>query len=107
MSPFCPDEKKYAVVDSVIAYYQDKFDKSEKVMGQSITSINTVNGVRVTLADGTWGLIRASSNKPSLVVVVESPASSAQMHAMFDEINSVLGHYPDVGEYDQRLEKAA
>lgn len=107
MSPFCPDDKKYGVVDSVIAYYQSKFDKGEKVMGLGVTSINTVNGVRITLADGTWGLIRASSNKPSLVVVVESPVSSTQMHAMFDEINSVLGNYPDVGEYDQRLEKAA
>ena len=35
----------------------------------------TVNGVRVTVEDGTWGLVRASSNKPELVVVVESPVS--------------------------------
>ena len=32
-------------------------------------------GIRFTLEDGSWGLIRASSNKPSLVVVVESPSS--------------------------------
>ena len=28
-----------------------------------------------SLEDGSWGLIRASSNKPSLVVVIESPTS--------------------------------
>ncbi len=48
--------------------------------------MTTVNGVRVTLDDGTWGLVRASSNKPNLVVVVESPASQAQTKAMFHDI---------------------
>ena len=50
-------------------------EKGETLLGQKIASVVTVNGVRVTLADGTWGLVRASSNKPSLVVVVESPVS--------------------------------
>ena len=75
-------------------------------MGQKIDSLVTVNGVRVTLEDGTWGLVRASSNKPSLVVVVESPVSEAQMHAMFEEIDSVLRMHPEVGEYDQKLKAA-
>ncbi len=51
--------------------------RGEKMLGQKIASLVTVNGVRVTLEDGTWGLVRASSNKPSLVVVVESPVSEA------------------------------
>lgn len=107
MSPFCPDDKKYAVVDAVTAHYKAKQDKGETIMGQAISSVVTVNGVRVTLADGTWGLIRASSNKPSLVVVVESPVSKKQMHAIFDEINHALALHPEVGAYDQELEKAA
>ena len=90
MSPFCPDEKKYGVVDAVIAYYQGTFDKGEKIMGQSITSINTVNGVRVTLADGTWGLIRASSNKPSLVVVAEARTSHEQLYTIVEHIQARL-----------------
>ena len=73
------------------------------MLGQGIASIVTVNGVRVTLEDGTWGLVRASSNKPSLVVVVESPASEAQMRAMFAELDGRLAKFPEVGEYDQRL----
>jgi len=63
----------------------------------------TVNGVRVVLEDGTWGLVRASSNKPSLVVVVESPASEANMRAIFNEIDMRLAKFPEVGEYDQRI----
>ena len=66
----------------------------------------TVNGHRVTLEDGTWGLVRASSNKPTLVVVVESPVSEKLMHAMFEEIDATLRKYPEVGEYDQKLKAA-
>jgi phosphomannomutase len=60
-------------------------------------------GVRVTLEDGTWGLVRASSNKPSLVVVVESPVSEAAMRAMFKDIDTRLSKHPEVGEYDQKI----
>ena len=63
----------------------------------------TVNGVRVTLEDGTWGLVRASSNKPSLVVVVESPASEKNMRAMFADLDARLSKHADVGEYDQKI----
>lgn len=106
MSPKCADEKKYQVVDAVTQHYEDKKAKNEKIMGQTIESLVTINGVRVTLADGTWGLIRASSNKPGLIIVVESPVSKEKMHAMFDEINSVLARFPEVGEYDQQLKVA-
>ncbi len=103
MSPFCPDDKKYAVVEAVTQHYQSKKEKGDVVLGQKIESLITVNGVRLTLADGTWGLVRASSNKPSLVVVVESPVSKENMNAMFDEINVVLSDFPEVGDYDQKL----
>jgi phosphomannomutase/phosphoglucomutase len=71
--------------------------------GQPIRDLVTVNGVRVTVEDGTWGLVRASSNKPELVVVVESPVSEARMREMFKSIDSVLKTYPDVGEYNQTI----
>lgn len=107
MSPYCGDEVKYDVVDRVIAHFQGLYDKSESFMGQKITDIVTVNGVRITLEDGTWGLVRASSNKPSLVVVVESPVSEANMTGIFNEIDTILSAYPEVGEYDQKLKSAA
>jgi phosphomannomutase/phosphoglucomutase len=63
----------------------------------------TVNGVRVTVSDGTWGLVRASSNKPELVVVVESPASEARMREMFAALDAILRQNPEVGAYNQTI----
>jgi phosphomannomutase/phosphoglucomutase len=103
MAPFCPDDKKYAVVDALTKAFEAAKTRGEKLLGQSIVRIVTVNGVRVVLEDGTWGLVRASSNKPSLVVVVESPASEANMRAIFHEIDTRLAKHPEVGAYDQRI----
>lgn len=103
MAPYCPDEKKYDVVDAMTKEYEALKEKGETVLGQKIVKLVTVNGVRFTLEDGTWGLIRASSNKPSLVVVVESPVSDAQMRAMFKDLDARLSKHPEVGEYDQKI----
>jgi phosphomannomutase/phosphoglucomutase len=103
MAPFCPDDRKYAVVDAMVEEFSNLHKKGEKILGQKIANVVTVNGVRVTLEDGTWGLVRASSNKPSLVVVCESPVSDAQMRAMFKDVDTRLSKHPDVGEYDQKI----
>ena len=103
MAPFCPDDRKYAVVDAMVEEFSNLHRKDEKILGQSIANIVTVNGVRVTLEDGTWGLVRASSNKPSLVVVCESPVSETQMRAMFKDLDARLSRHPEVGEYDQKI----
>ena len=94
MAPYCPDDKKYAVVEALVKEYEALQKKGETILGQKIGDLVTVNGVRVTLEDGTWGLVRASSNKPSLVVVVESPTSEANMRAMFEDIDRVLRSIP-------------
>ena len=57
----------------------------------------------MTVEDGTWGLVRASSNKPELVVVVESPVSEARMREMFTAIDAVLRTHKEVGEYNQTI----
>ena len=103
MSPYCPDDKKYAVVDALTKEYEALAAKGGKILGQKIAGVVTVNGVRVTLEDGTWCLVRASSNKPSLVVVVESPASEANMRAIFADLDARLSKHKDVGEYDQKI----
>ena len=103
MSPHCPDEKKYEVVDRVVAHYQKLKAEGTPVAGQKIAELITVNGVRVVLEDGTWGLVRASSNKPELVVVVESPTSEENMRAIFADIDGVLSKMPEVGEYNQKI----
>ena len=103
MSPHCDDERKYAVVDKVTAQYQAAEKAGEKIAGQAIRNLVTVNGVRVTLADGTWGLVRASSNKPELVVVVESPVSEANKVAMFRDIEARLARFAEVGTWNQKI----
>ncbi|HXF88599.1 MAG TPA: phosphomannomutase/phosphoglucomutase [Xanthobacteraceae bacterium] len=103
MSPHCDDEKKYGVVDEVVKHFTAAKQKGEKVAGQPIRDLVTVNGVRVTVEDGTWGLVRASSNKPELVVVVESPVSEARMREMFRAIDGVLRTHKEVGEYNQTI----
>jgi phosphomannomutase/phosphoglucomutase len=103
MSPHCDDEKKYGIVDRVVKHFESAKKKGDKVAGQPIRDLVTVNGVRVTVEDGTWGLVRASSNKPELVVVVESPISAARMREMFSAVDAVLRTHPEVGEYNQTI----
>ncbi len=103
MAPHCADDKKYAVVDEVTAAYTQAAERGDKIMGLAIRDLVTVNGVRITLEDGTWGLVRASSNKPSLVVVVESPVSEERMRGMFAEIDGRLSKNAHVGAYDQKI----
>jgi phosphomannomutase / phosphoglucomutase len=103
MAPHCADEVKYGIVDKVVALFQQAKTKNEKVAGQAIRDLVTVNGVRVTVEDGTWGLVRASSNKPELVVVVESPVSEQRMRDMFKSVDAVLRKFPEVGEYNQTI----
>ena len=103
MAPHCADEKKYAVVERVTARFQQMEKAGEPLIGSKIRDIVTVNGVRVTVEDGTWGLVRASSNKPELVVVVESPVSEARMRDMFHVVDKILRENPEVGEYNQTI----
>jgi phosphomannomutase/phosphoglucomutase len=74
-----------------------------KIDDLSIIEILTVNGVRFSLEDGSWGLIRASSNKPSLVVVTESPTSETRKKNIFYFIDSLLQKTKKIGEYDQKI----
>jgi phosphomannomutase/phosphoglucomutase len=103
MAPHCDDELKYDVVAKVVKHFEAVQAEGGKVAGQPIRDLVTVNGVRVTVEDGSWGLVRASSNKPELVVVVESPVSEARMRDMFTAINAVLRTHPEVGAYNQTI----
>jgi phosphomannomutase/phosphoglucomutase len=103
MAPHCPDEVKYGVVDALMRRITAMKEKGEPLAGQPIRDLVTVNGARVTVADGTWGLVRASSNKPELVVVVESPVSEARMRDMFKAIDALIREHPEVGEYNQTI----
>ena len=103
MAPFCEDEEKYKVIDDLIIKIKEFKNKKEKIDGLLINNILTVNGVRFTLEDGSWGLIRASSNKPSLVVVTESPTSDKRKKEIFFFIDRLLQETEKIGEYDQKI----
>jgi phosphomannomutase/phosphoglucomutase len=103
MSPHCADEAKYGEVEQIVTQFEAVKAAGEPLAGQPIRDLVTVNGVRVTVADGTWGLVRASSNKPELTVVVESPVSEARMREMFRAVDAVLRTHPEIGAYNQTI----
>ena len=103
MAPFCKDEEKYIVVEELVKQIKNLKENKTEIDGQVINDILTVNGVRFSFEDGSWGLIRASSNKPSLVIVTESPTSDERKKKIFDFIDDLLQKTGKVGEYDQKI----
>ena len=103
MAPFCKDDEKYNVVDNLVKEIEKVKNDKTKIDNQEITEILTVNGVRFSFMDGSWGLIRASSNKPSLVIVTESPTSDDRKKKIFEFIDNLLQKTGKVGEYDQKI----
>ena len=103
MGPFCKDEEKYQLIDDLILKIKNIKDTGETIDGLKIINILTVNGVRFTLEDGSWGLIRASSNKPSLVIVTESPTSDSRKKEIFYFIDNLLQNSGKIGDYDQKI----
>ena len=103
MAPFCKDEEKYGLIDELTNNIKKLKTDNVQIDGLNITKILTVNGIRFTLEDGSWGLIRASSNKPSLVIVTESPTSDKRKKEIFNFIDNLLQKSGKIGEYDQRI----
>lgn len=101
LSPYAADTEKYDILERIVARLKDRHASGGAVAGRAITDVVTVNGARVILEGGGWGLVRASSNTPNLVVVCESPNSEAELRAIFKDIDDVIRTEPGVGEYDQ------
>jgi phosphomannomutase/phosphoglucomutase len=81
--PSCPDDKKSAVIASVIAHFQKTHP------------VNTLDGARIDFGEESWAGIRQSNTSPRLSIVVEarSPKKLAEVE------NAVLSHlrsYPEV-----------
>jgi phosphomannomutase/phosphoglucomutase len=62
----CADKNKYRVVDMLIKDFKEEYGGM----------VNDINGARVKFDDG-WGLVRASSNLPELVLVFEGETGEA------------------------------
>jgi phosphomannomutase/phosphoglucomutase len=103
MSPWCADTEKYEILERLVAKLVAKHEAGDQIAGRPIKEVVTVNGARVILDNGSWGLVRASSNTPNLVVVCESSTSDAEMRAIFADIDAVIRTEPSVGDYDQTI----
>ena len=82
----CPDERKYQVVKELT----EEFKKAYEVVD--------VNGARVYFGEGAWGLVRASSNLPALVLRFEAkkPKKLKEVERIFRE---KLKAYPFVSQH--------
>ncbi len=103
MSPYAADTEKYDILERLVQKLVQKHQAGAPIAGRKIAEVVTVNGARVILDNGGWGLVRASSNTPNLVVVCESPDSEAEMRAIFADIDAVIRTEPSVGAYDQTI----
>ena len=103
MAPFCKDEEKYQVVEGLVDQIEKIKKEKIKIDHQEIKEILTVNGIRFSFEDGSWCLISASSNKPSLVIVTESPSFNERKIKIFHFIDDLLKKTGRVGDYDQKI----
>ncbi|PSP60523.1 phosphoglucomutase [Halobacteriales archaeon QH_8_67_36] len=62
----CPDDRKEPVLDDLEAELPDS------VAGVAVDGINTVDGFKIRLEDGTWLLMRPSGTEPKLRVYAEA-----------------------------------
>jgi phosphomannomutase/phosphoglucomutase len=81
----CADEVKYGVVERLVADLKREYGKR----------VNDINGARVRFEDG-WGLVRASSNLPELVLVFEGRSAEA-MGRIKESFRARLARSPEVG----------
>jgi phosphomannomutase/phosphoglucomutase len=101
--PSVKTRKNIKVVEELVNQVEEIKNNKILIDEQVITEVLTVNGVRFSFEDGSWGLIRASSNKPSLVIVTESPTSDDRKKRIFNFIDDLLQKTGKVGEYDQKI----
>lgn len=92
MPAHCGDGVKHEIVQRVTDHFR---------ADPAVKDMLTINGVRFSLTDGSWGLVRASSNKPELVVVCESPINRERMMEVVGVIRSHLATYPEAGVLQQ------
>ena len=103
MSPYCADTEKYDVLARIVSKLEARAAEGGTLAGRAIAQLVAVNGARVILENGAWGLVRASSNTPNLVVVCESPESEAEMRQIFADLDAVIRTEDAVGDYDQTI----
>ena len=98
------DKVKYEIAESITKDLSMLAKEGKPFAGQKVKELITINGIRVVLEDGSWGLVRASSNQPVLTIVAESFGGRKLLYDIFDEIQSRLAKHGVKREnYDQLL----
>ena len=98
LQPACADATKYATVERATRAFQQMQIDEQPVAGLQIREVETINGARLNLEGGSWALLRASSNTPNLVLVVESPNGEEEMREILHSLQLyLLDHHPEVG----------
>lgn len=103
LSAQCADEHKYQIIARLTQRFKDMMKADIPFAGRQMTQVLTINGARVLFKDGSWGLVRASSNTPTLVVVCESMISHEDLRVIVAAFTDLLTAEPEVGAYDQGL----
>jgi len=100
--PLVPEAHKYEIVDEIKARIEKVVEETGMFAGQEVAGEPmTVNGIRVNLKDGSWLLVRASSNTPNLVIIAESfDADGALLVRMDGELRELIKDIDGIGEFD-------
>lgn len=80
----CDDEVKYSIVDKLVCELKSLYPNK----------VCDINGARVDFGDG-WGLVRASSNLPELVLIFEAK-SAKRVKEIRKVFRDLLGKYPEI-----------
>jgi phosphomannomutase len=62
----CPDDRKAAVLDAL------ETDLPDEVAGAPVADVTTVDGFKISLADGSWLLVRPSGTEPKMRMYAEA-----------------------------------
>ncbi|MDH3197001.1 MAG: phosphomannomutase/phosphoglucomutase [Candidatus Krumholzibacteria bacterium] len=82
----CGDEVKYGVVERLTAELKRDFDR-----------VIDINGARVVFPDG-WGLVRASSNLPELVLRFEAKTPE-RLEEIKGTFRKYMAKYPEISQH--------
>lgn len=82
----CADEVKYGVVERLTADLKQDFER-----------VIDINGARVVFDDG-WGLVRASSNLPELVLRFEAKTPE-RLQEIKDTFRGYMDKYPEISKH--------
>jgi phosphomannomutase / phosphoglucomutase len=103
--PFVADERKYAVVEEIAARINRAVEATGRFADERVTDVIRINGIRLHFEDGSWLLVRASSNTPNLVIVAESfDEDGARLKAIDSALRATLEGIPDVGPFEPLYE---